>query len=238
MTIKVAICDDEPRICEELEYSICSEAGSCAKVLISHFYSGESFLSVIQKGEKFDLVFLDINLVNVDGTVIGHYIRDVRNDYKTELVFISSQSSYAIKLFELSPLDFLIKPIDTKQIFQVLQKYKIRHSEPINYSFSNHGEISFIDFDEIMYFQSLGRKIRIKGIQGDEEFYGRLDHVYNELPTGFLRIHKSYIVNLSFIKCISYKEIILKNNETISISKSYRNEVRDRMLKIMNKRIL
>ena len=73
--------------------------------------------------EQYDIIFLDIMLPQMDGVELGSYIRNVKNDNYTQIVYISSETSYAMELFEVRPLNFLIKPLDEKKIQKVLELF-------------------------------------------------------------------------------------------------------------------
>lgn len=80
-------------------------------VEISVWFSGETLQDYLNKGNRVDLVFLDIELMRLSGIDLGHYIRKELNNINIQIVYISSKTSYAIKLFKTQPYDFLIKPI-------------------------------------------------------------------------------------------------------------------------------
>ena len=67
-----------------------------------------------------DLLFLDIELINTDGIKVGNFIREEMENMETDIVYISSNSSYAMNLFRLQPIDFLIKPLTEERIEEVM----------------------------------------------------------------------------------------------------------------------
>ena len=86
---------------------------------------------------------------------------------------------------------------------------------------------------DILYFQSDDRKIKIATIDGVYEFYGKLDNVYKQLQNyNFIRIHKSYIVNIDRVKAFHYQFVIMTDEQSIPISQSKRSEVRKLQMKI------
>ncbi|MEL7568552.1 MAG: response regulator [Dehalobacterium sp.] len=78
---------------------------------IEVFFSGEKLYQFICEGACFDIVFLDIELPKISGIDIGKKIRDEMHDETTKIVYISGKDSYAMGLFDVRPLNFLIKPI-------------------------------------------------------------------------------------------------------------------------------
>lgn len=90
------------------------------KVDVEVWYSGESIQNDLKKGIELDLLFLDIELVQENGIAVGKFIRSEMENMQTHIVYISSKESYAMQLFKVQPLDFLIKPISAEQIKEVL----------------------------------------------------------------------------------------------------------------------
>ena len=86
-----------------------------------------------------------------------------------------------------------------------------------------------IPYDSIWYFQSMNHKVILHTKEGQREFYGKLSEVETCVPKHFIRIHKSYLVNEWFISRFHYDKVILRNEQELTISKTYRNAVQARM---------
>ncbi len=118
---RIGICDDDKELCAGLEeqiYRIAKELS--VKVEVEVWYSGESILHDLENGTQLDLIFLDIELVQKNGISVGRFIRNEMEDIQTHIVYISSKQSYAMQLFKVQPLDFLIKPVSDGIIKEVL----------------------------------------------------------------------------------------------------------------------
>ena len=118
---RIGICDDDRELCSELEeqiYRITTELSVRAELEV--WYSGESILRDLENGTQLDLIFLDIELVQRDGISVGKFIRDEMDDLATHIVYISSRQSYAMQLFRIQPLDFLIKPVSDERLRETL----------------------------------------------------------------------------------------------------------------------
>lgn len=86
-----------------------------------------------------------------------------------------------------------------------------------------------------MYFQSDGRKINIVMENDSQSFYGKLSEIEQECPEGlFLRIHKSYLINMHYIKEITYKWIKMINGDVLDISRSNRVTIRRKLMESMS----
>ena len=113
----IGICDDEKGTCAELE-NMLYDYGEMQgiKIDVSVWYTGESLCSFLKKENTLDILFLDIELISTDGIKIGNFIREELENIETTIIYISSKSSYAMNLFCVQPLDFLIKPLTQKMI--------------------------------------------------------------------------------------------------------------------------
>ena len=87
------------------------------------FYSGETLFKTIENKDKYGLIFLDIQLLQLDGVQVGKQIRERLGNEKISIVYISSKETYAMSLFQVRPLDFLIKPITQKTVNETIDKY-------------------------------------------------------------------------------------------------------------------
>ncbi|MFV0343802.1 MAG: LytR/AlgR family response regulator transcription factor [Anaerocolumna sp.] len=121
--LKVAICDDEMYVCSQLE-NILIELSKVLpkKIEVDVFFSGESLYQFLSDGAYFDMIFLDIELQMLNGVETGKKIRDELHNEITQIVYISGKDSYAMELFEIRPLNFLIKPLQEEKIEEVVKK--------------------------------------------------------------------------------------------------------------------
>ncbi len=228
---KIGICDDNRELCNWLDQLIWGYGRQNKIQLdVEVFYSGEALCDYIQTEDFFQLLFLDIELENMDGIHVGDLIRNKLNDPDTEIVYISGNSEYAMGLFNKHPLDFLIKPLKEDDIIakvrQVLDKWGRDSSF---FHFKIGAETHRIKCHEILYLESNGRKINLTASQGSFEFYGKLSEIQEQLPQQFLQIHKSFIVN--FDKVVKYDRdfITMVNNKMLKIGKTYRGEYEERL---------
>ena len=225
---RIGICDDDKVLCADLEEQIYEISKELAlKVEIDVWYSGESVQNDLQKGIELDLLFLDIELVQENGITVGKFIRNEMEDMQTHIVYISSKEGYAMQLFKVQPLDFLIKPVSVEQLKEVLMRSVKQKSRPDAYFEYQKGNSVFrIPIKDIAYFTSMDKKIVIVKKDGEEEFYGKLKNIAENLPVEFIMIHQSYIINQAYVREYSYETVKMVNGENLNISKPYRKETR------------
>lgn len=228
---RIGICDDEESTCAELEtvlYEYSKELGISIDVDV--WYKGENLCNYLQN-EELDFLFLDIELVTTDGIKVGKYIRDVLDNSNIMIVYISSKNSYAMSLFKVQPLDFLIKPLESKEIGEVLIKGLALHKKKnLFFECYTKGCRYKIPYKDIIYFYSQNKKIIIVMKSEKIEFNGKLKNVAQEIPHNFLLIHQSYLVNMDYVTECAYDEMKLQDGTILRISQPYRKKVRDAIM--------
>lgn len=230
---KIGICDDDENFCADLEQRIidyCKEISLTIETSV--FSTGEELLKCIADNEKLDLLFLDICLQKTLGYEIGNKLRNNSDNEAMQIVYVSIEADYAMKLFESRPLNFLIKPIESQQLHAVLKEYKrLFDRDKSFFLYHARKQEHHIDANRIIYLESAGKMIDIVTENGRESYRGKLSETLSQLDTTtFCTVHKSYIVNLNYIDAYHFKNVVMSNGTTIPISQSRRMEIRQIML--------
>jgi len=244
MTLFIAICDDEMTICGSLETILINILTKLAiNYEIDVFSTGEEICQKINDGANYDLMFLDIELAKekIGGIEIGNFIREVQNNHLMSIVYMSWHEKYAMQLFKIRPLDFLVKPLQADRIEEVVETYlKIAEFWSGNFTYQIGHDVFNEQIKNIVYFESVGRKLIIYLANGhNKEFYGTLKEVYQQQleKYDFLFVHAKYVVNFDYIEQIKYNELTLVNYPmTLPISQPKRKEVRTHYMNILEKR--
>lgn len=161
---RVGICDDDKILCSLLEEQIQElSAEFLVKFEIEVWYCGESLERDLKKGVTLDILFLDIELLQKDGIEIGAFIRDEMGDTDTHIVYISSKQGYAMELFKMQPLEFLVKPISTIRLKEVLERSMKRKKYAERcFEYQRGNRIFRVSVKEILYFMSMDKKILMR----------------------------------------------------------------------------
>ena len=208
------------------------------KFEIEVWYCGESLERDLKKGVTLDILFLDIELLQKDGIEIGAFIRDEMGDTDTHIVYISSKQGYAMELFKMQPLEFLVKPISAVRLKEVLERSMKRKKYAEScFEYQRGSRIFRVSVKEILYFMSMDKKVLIIKKDGQEEFYGKLKNVMEQLPAGFLMIHQSYVIHQEYVGEYSYESIKMMNGDILSVSKPYRKEVRAKIKQYLKEKM-
>lgn len=233
--LRIAICDDDKVIGSEIESLLLEYQQMIhTEFEIEVFESGLEFYDFLKKGNLVDLIFLDIEMEDMDGIEIGEKIRVEMNDHRTNIIYVSGKEGYDRKLFDFQPLHFLSKPIEKKKIFADLElAMKLFKKNNQVFSFKTGHDVNRIPMNDILYFESKGRKVRIVTVDQEIYFYGTIDGVLQELPKNhFIQIHRAYIVNYHHVKVFSSDKVIMENNKCLSIGQKRRQAVREIQVKI------
>lgn len=191
---------------------------------ISIFYSSEELSKYLTDGSNFELIFLEVELKSVNGLEIGQKIREEMQDDITQIVYISKKASYAMELFDIRPLNFLIKPFKSEKIKWVLQEaLRLNKNKNQYFEFKSARTLIRILIKDILYLESKGKKIRVISSKGIYEYYGKLSEEEKQLyGHEFFQIHKSYLVNYYHVICYQYDYVELTNNDILPISQQNR----------------
>lgn len=230
----VGICDDSIEVCNYIAEAVQNIPDENVKSSIQTCYSGEELCNYLEDGKPLDILFLDIELIELTGIEVGEFIRNRLDDHRMQIIFISGKTSYARELFQVQPTEFLVKPFSDKQVVDVfLLAVRLLQKRSGKFKFQNHKDYYYLPYEEIISFSSEGRQVKISTLEDEYRFYGKLKNILEDLPENFFVIHKSYIVNEDFVKKYTYESVELMNGMTFPISKPYRKSVRTRLLKEM-----
>lgn len=224
--IKIAICDDEKIVTSQIDdiiNDICVKEGIPFDTDV--FFSGNSLEKEIISGTKYDIIYLDIQMINGDGITTARNIRKM--DENVLLIYVSGYDNYMMELFRLDVFAFIKKPIDHENFARIfLDANQKICNRRIYFPFHYKNQEYKILCIDILYFESSGRKIIVHLRDGCiEKFNGKLIEVENWLTKGkipFLRIHQSYLVNYHHIRSRSKTTVSLINGTELPISEDRR----------------
>lgn len=161
---------------------------------------------------KPDLIFLDIQMPEFNGFQVLEQIT-----HMPKIIFTTAYDQYALKAFEANSIDYLMKPIEKDRLESAIFKLKrlssdeeSSYSSLINYVQQEKidqitvrfgDKVVFIDLDEISYFQSKEKAVELRTLKGDIYIIDyTLQLLEDKLEKGFIRIHRSFLINKKKIK--------------------------------------
>ena len=222
--MKIAICDDNLKICAEISSLIRSQI-SDAEIFI--FYSKNDLL---QAEENFSIFFLDIKAV--DGIEIAKIIRRRQEIFctpKSILIFVTGYENFMSDAFDVHAFHYLLKPIDTEKFSKILSQAvtEIKNFETQAEKFlliKIGGAAKKIFLRDIFFAESNDKKIILHTVEGFFEIYGKMSALEIVLDENFYRCHRCYLVNFAKISAYNSKSITLSNGEKILLSTKKYND--------------
>ena len=210
--MRFAICDDDTRQGAQLANMVrtLDEAVVCET-----YTSGEALVADIGDGQDFDAVFPDMEMPGMDGIAAGNAIRAI--DERLIIVFVTSHTQYAVASFQCEPLDYLVKPVETERLCTLLEKIRHRTSRNrVPLTFEEGGAYVRLYCDEIVYCESVRNGVIIHTKTETYKPRMTLSEVEAQLdPDLFGRCHRSFLVNLSFVRSFYGAELRLTDGHTI-----------------------
>lgn len=233
--IKVAFCDDDISVLNNLsilldEYRIEQNQDICHTIYDNPF----DILSDIERGTRFDVIFLDIIMPRENGMDTAVEIRNF--DTNVKIIFLTSSAEFAVQSYTVGAYFYQLKPIRKESFFRlmdsVLSTHKKEHKDSLVLRCKNG--ISRIEISRLEYCEVLHRTLFIHLSDGRVlESIGSLDDLYRQLSSHecFIRPHRSYLVNLEYVQQISYHSIIMCCNAEIPLPRGKYHGIKDAFLK-------
>ena len=226
--LKFSICDDNINFVNRLSHTLESIFIQYDLKATIDFKTTNPFdLLNYVKEHTIDVLILDIDLKsNITGLNIAKQVRDVNKD--CYIIFITAHSEFVFVAYKYKTFDFLCKPINKKilehTILRLFEDIK-HHTYSKKYIKLNNKE-TIIDENEVQYIERNGMKLIFHTSNSYYETYNSFNKLKSELPTNFVRCHKSFVVNINNISKIEPKSnlIYFKNDTTCSIGPKYKKD--------------
>ncbi|AUC13898.1 DNA-binding response regulator [Tenacibaculum sp. SZ-18] len=240
--MKVLIIDDEKRARNVLRILI---EENCPK--ITEICEADNLLTGIEliKQEEPRIVFLDIEMPEHSGLELLNFIE--KDSYNFEIIFTTAYSEYAVQAFQLSAIDYLLKPVRPNQVKDAIDrvlnfvgdsqinirlkelKSSLEKSNFKKIGLPNANGIKFVEVDKIIMFEADGMYTRVSTTEGNIFVSKPLKYFVEALLNikVFYKPHRSYLVNLTYLREYVKKDggyIVMENNKCVSISKDKRDE--------------
>ncbi len=243
--IKVLIVDDEKLARDYLKKLIYERKD------IEIIGEAEDGIEAISKVKRLspDIMLLDIQMPELDGFGVLDFL-----DIPPPTIFVTAYDEYAIKAFEVNAVDYVLKPIGKKRLYDAIEKSKIYiqkkemwksemkrilehiyNREISNIPLSTRKGVKLISISEIFWIEADGDYTSIHTAESDFFHKKNLKHLESRLPSDlFLRVHRSYIVNLTKIKELisnatgGYK-LKMGDNSEIPLARRKSREVKKRL---------
>lgn len=222
--LRIGICDDsaEARLALRASLERALDRRRSPEASWFDFSSGEGLLRWMEKhAGELDLVFLDIEMGDVDGLETARRLREA--DESLQLVFVTGYADYVFDGYSVGALGYLMKPPKPEQLDALLDRAAAaRAREEDKVFLCRSGETWYrIPRNSIRYFASDRRRITCAASARTYTFYGKLDEVERELGEGFVRIHQRYLVKASAVDRVE-GNLVFVGEEALPVSRAHR----------------
>lgn len=230
--MNVILCDDEKLFLDSVEQKIrnwAEEHGHMEGLIIRSFTSAEEMLEAYNHGLRMDALFMDIVIPGeMSGMAAAREMRAWNECIP--IVFMTGYSDYAEEGYAVSALRYIRKPITQQAVDECMnliwRQWLLREMESI--IFDQPRQVLRLSPDQILYVEISGHYCIIKTADSGQVYKLRLsmEQVCAKLPGNlFVQCHRSYIINLLYIRSISNGKVILTDNSIIRIGRSYQQEL-------------
>ncbi len=234
--LKIAVCDDENFFREEIKEFLIkylTEHGILYE--IDTFSSGAQFVELGIEMLKYNIIFLDINMDQLDGLATARKIREISKD--VFIVFITAFVNYTLEGYKVDAVRYILKNNDSMQ--DAICECMDAITEKTQYAVTwkefqfNEGK-KRISLDHLLYIESRLHKLEFH-IMEDEikvyTLYDTLNHVEEMLKDYyFVRAHQSFLVNMKYIKSIKRYELLLSNGIRFDIPRARYKAVEEKFV--------
>lgn len=235
MSVKCLAIDDEPLALRQIVNYI-SRVPSLE--IVESFDNAVEAARWLEEGGECDAIFLDINMPELSGV---DFVKSLENP--PIVVFTTAYSEYAIEGYKLDAIDYLLKPFSFEEFSRAAQKVvsvcelkalksRMDTAVPVSdgaadkdcISIRADHKTSLVKYSNIVFLESVGEYVRINLADGTKMVtLFRLKNMESALPSDrFMRVHRSYIINLEHVTGYTKGRVFLTNNEYTPIGENYK----------------
>lgn len=232
--LKIGFCDDDLNVLKELQVLVDRyRVEKNREIEYAAFQSSLDLLAELEKGVRFDILFLDVLMPGQNGMEAAREIRDI--DTAVKIIFLTSSPEYAVESYTVGAYFYQLKPIWQESFYRLMDSViaECKKAEQRSLIMRCREGISRIELEKLMYCEVMGRTLQFYMEDGRVlESMGKLDDLKEQLSAyaNFLRPHRSYLVNMDYIRTLSSKSIRMQNQKEIPIPHGKYSDIKNRYL--------
>ena len=230
--LRIAVCDDEQSMCDKIRTMLSGFfRGKNMEIDILQFSGGRELLKYDQ---AIDIVFLDIQMNGIDGMETARELR--RRKFKGFLIFITVLQERVFQAFEVQAYDYLVKPVEEASFEKMMERLlaSMQSAEKANLLVRKGYESRLISFDEIVFCEIIDRKVYLHLASSEVvDFYERIEKLETKLDDRFFRCHRSFLINLRYLKSYKNGTAYMEGGKEIPVSRLRGKEFSAEILQYM-----
>lgn len=234
--LTIAICDDDPAFRAVMRSSIEAAFYRCGTDVFVAEASSAAVLDNLMRHMAFDLIFLDIDMPELDGIRFGEQLRS--RGILTDILYVSNMEERVYDIFRVHPWSFIRKRRFADEIGAAAEEYvcaRRKQAEPILLQ-TTDGKTLPIHPAALLYVEAAGKQQKLFMEDRADPVSVRTSLRELEemlLPHGFIRIHKGFLVNYRIIKRITSRSVLLDNGTDLPVGRDRLAAARERYLSLM-----
>ena len=234
--INLAICDDDASVLSIVSGAVCSAFSKHGITALVDVYQRPRDLEIRMKERAYDLIFLDIDMPGMDGITFAKRLR--ASNYHTDIIFISNREDKVFEALRTNPGGFVRKSRFLEDVPEFVGLWlKNRPRDEVRRIVIQTRETTHtFSLDTMLYIESNAKVQQIHVVNQKEPIVIRrsMQDLEDGLSkSGFLRIHKGYLVNYKFIRRLEEDTALLTNGERLPLSRRRVQEIRNQYLELM-----
>ncbi len=235
--INIAVCDDNPVFLKDI-ITLIDKVYTDEHTIIS-FSNAQALLSHIEDYSEncIDIIITDIEMPGMNGVSMAKALKPLYP--RLQFIFITNYTDYIQDVFSVDPVYYILKPVDPQKLLEALEmavaEIDAGNRNAIN--ITSKKKVLRIRYDEIKYVESYMRTILVHEIRRNTEILMKLDDFQKQLPSFFIRTHKSYLVNMNMVRSISNNRIELFSGEIVPVAKAKFPEIKRTILHYLGEKL-
>lgn len=234
--IKFAICDDEPVMVQEISNQLSQfmDEQKITSYSVASFSNGRALLA---SGCNFDIIFLDIQMDDLDGIETAKMLR--RQKDHSLLIFVTVLKEYVFHAFEVEAYDYLLKPLDSNHFKRTMDRAVSTLAQRTDKSIViwRGSSCDVVPLAQIVYCEVQGRKVYVHQSDGKIiDYYDNLENFERQMDRRFFRCHRSYLVNLDYVRGCDTRLVTLSQGAQIPVSRLRERDLKQALLRYMKER--
>ena len=230
---RIVLCDDSPADLMVLGGHL-EQLKEKRPVDIISYTDGLDLLKDYKQKGFCDILVLDMRMETMGGIEVAKHIRQL--DDEVPILIVTATVDYAVEGYKVGAFRYIVKPVEGSDFLSAVEELLDRQQkkQASIFSFPSINGTTKLMTDHIYYLESDLRTIRVVAKEGTFTFTGTISSLEEQLrPDGFIRIHKSFLVNVSHIYNIFKDSVTMDNKEVLPMSKHKRREVNQEFLSYM-----
>jgi len=238
--INIYICDDN-EITIEKGKSLFKKYSTNTQVdlQVRSFKRAEDMLFYMEDAYEIPhIIYLDIFMDELNGMETAKKLRN--KNYEGEIIFLTTSPDYVFDAFDVRSFHYLVKQnIDEQRFYEILDEviHKVYETDEDFFECTMGAELRRIPLADILYFEIFRRVVSVYYKNEKFEFYNTMEALEDQLKDkGFVRIHRSYLVNMKHIRMFKTNSLVVSNDKQIPIGKTYQKKVEEKFSSYNRKR--